>query len=478
MDSSVNSCSHGATYNQSNITCEKDAVTEKQEKSSWLLSLKRSLAGKRKNASNMTPSRSGPTLAVTGRAPLSRRLNKSDWDLGEERKIWSESVPCLDLAQLTLEEPSPGEGGHDQDYFKSENPRSYYTIDARRLASRHKTSQQDKQLLYGVKQFNLDPGKGLLYLQEKSLLQATPDCIAQFLFSQDRLSKKAIGTYLGGRDELQQEVLANFVILHQFSDLLLVQALRQFLWSFRLPGEAQQIDRVMSAFAEHYCRQNQGMFSNSDTVYILSFAIIMLNTALHNKNVKIKITVEQFIAQNKGIDRGKDLREDMLEAIYKNIKEQPFKIPDENYDDLMFTFFSPDREGWLVKQGGTWKSWKRRWFVLSDRCLYYFQHTAETVPKGIIPLENVCVRAVSGEGDKQWQFELFNKSAAVNTVKGCKTDKAGTVVVGNHKVYKMVAASEEERNEWIRCIEEAMKDNQVHRIINEKKELSKQNHVL
>ena len=97
---------------------------------------------------------------------------------------------------------------------------------------------------------------------------------------------------------------------------------------------------------------------------------------------------------------------------------------------------------------------------------------------GIIPLENVCVRAVAGEGDKQWQFELFNRSAAINTVKGCKTDKAGTVVVGNHKVYKMVAASEEERNDWIRCIEEAMKDNPVHRIINEKKELSKQNYDL
>ena len=102
----------------------------------------------------------------------------------------------------------------------------------------------------------------------------------------------------------------------------------------------------------------------------------------HNKNVKIKITVDQFLAQNKGIDCGKDLSADMLEAIYKNIKEQPFKIPDETYDDLMYTFFSPDREGWLVKQGGSWKSWKRRWFVLSDRCLYYFQHTAETVPKG------------------------------------------------------------------------------------------------
>jgi hypothetical protein len=28
-----------------------------------------------------------------------------------------------------------------------------------------------------------------------------------------------------------------FVELHDFTDLILVQALRQFLWSFRLPGE-------------------------------------------------------------------------------------------------------------------------------------------------------------------------------------------------------------------------------------------------
>ena len=40
----------------------------------------------------------------------------------------------------------------------------------------------------------------------------------------------------------------------------------------------------------------------------------------------------------------------------------------------------------------SWKNWKRRWFVLSDRCLYYFQHTAEKLPKGVVPLENVKVR--------------------------------------------------------------------------------------
>ena len=37
-------------------------------------------------------------------------------------------------------------------------------------------------------------------------------------------------------------------------------ACREFLWSFRLPGEAQKIDRMMECFAERYCECNSDMF--------------------------------------------------------------------------------------------------------------------------------------------------------------------------------------------------------------------------
>ena len=49
-----------------------------------------------------------------------------------------------------------------------------------------------------------------------------------------------------------------------------------------------------------------------DTCYVLSFAIIMLNTSLHNPNVKDKPTVERFIAMNRGINDGGDLPEELL----------------------------------------------------------------------------------------------------------------------------------------------------------------------
>lgn len=39
-----------------------------------------------------------------------------------------------------------------------------------------------------------------------------------------------------------------------------------------------------------------------------------------------------------------------------------------------------------------YKSWKRRWFILNDNCLYYFEYTTDKEPRGIIPLENVKVK--------------------------------------------------------------------------------------
>ena len=38
-----------------------------------------------------------------------------------------------------------------------------------------------------------------------------------------------------------------------FVEMDIVSALRKFLEGFRLPGEAQKIDRLMEKFASHYC---------------------------------------------------------------------------------------------------------------------------------------------------------------------------------------------------------------------------------
>lgn len=42
-----------------------------------------------------------------------------------------------------------------------------------------------------------------------------------------------------------------------------------------------------------------------------------------------------------------------LQNLYESIKNEPFKIPEDDGNDLTHTFFNPDREGWLLKLGKT-----------------------------------------------------------------------------------------------------------------------------
>uniref|UniRef100_A0A3B3RBC3 Cytohesin 2 n=1 Tax=Paramormyrops kingsleyae TaxID=1676925 RepID=A0A3B3RBC3_9TELE len=181
-----------------------------------------------------------------------------------------------------------------------------------------KALKKNSHVATGRKKFNMDPKKGIKFLVENDLLRHTPEDIAQFLFKGEGLNKTAIGDYLGERDDFNIQVLQAFVGIHQFPDFNLVQALRQFLWSFRLPGEAQKIDRMMEAFAQRYCHCNPGVFQSTDTCYVLSFSIIMLNTSLHNPNVRDKPSVDRFIAMNRGIDDGGNLPEALLRSLYKS----------------------------------------------------------------------------------------------------------------------------------------------------------------
>lgn len=46
-------------------------------------------------------------------------------------------------------------------------------------------------------------------------------------------------------------------------------------------------------------------------------------------------------------------------------------------------------QGWMSKQGGSVKSYKRRWFILTEHRLYYYEdskHVGKKKPQGIIPL--------------------------------------------------------------------------------------------
>lgn len=82
-------------------------------------------------------------------------------------------------------------------------------------------------------------------------------------------------------------------------------ALRKFQTYFRMPGEAQKVERIIEVFSTRYCQCNRDMVArlrNLDTVFVLAFAIIMLNTDLHTPNMKAerRMTLDEFIKNLRG----------------------------------------------------------------------------------------------------------------------------------------------------------------------------------
>ncbi len=56
----------------------------------------------------------------------------------------------------------------------------------------------------------------------------------------------------------------------------------------------------------------------------------MLTTDLHSSNVKNKMTKEQYIKMNRGINDSKDLPEAYLSAIYDQIKGEEIKLKNKS----------------------------------------------------------------------------------------------------------------------------------------------------
>ncbi|CAM6125431.1 unnamed protein product [Calypogeia fissa] len=180
-----------------------------------------------------------------------------------------------------------------------------------------------------VVEFNQKPSKGINFVIENKLFPREPAAIAQFLRTPG-LDKTLIGDYLGQHEEFQLSVMHAFVDQMQFGGSKFDLAIREFLKGFRLPGEAQKIDRIMEKFAERYCRDNPNLFKNADTAYILAYAVIMLNTDAHNPMVWPKMSKADFVKMNTSSDAEEHAPKEMLEEIYDNIVKKEIKLKDEN----------------------------------------------------------------------------------------------------------------------------------------------------
>jgi len=235
-----------------------------------------------------------------------------------------------------------------------------------------KSKGTKRSLHQAAKLFNEKPKKGLQFLVDNGLLSNPPDAksVASFLRNGlvVGLDKPAVGQYLGElgksakdtkadtpvyeQDWFHKDLLTEFCASFGFEDQTVLDGLRMFLSTFRLPGEAQMIDRILQAFAESVargCKESSNhslkLFSPdekraSDAAYLLSFSIIMLNTDLHNDNIRAdrKMKLSDFIRNNKNYGKDisdEDLPSEYLTSIYNAIKTEQIRTLGEGADGSM-----------------------------------------------------------------------------------------------------------------------------------------------
>eukprot|EP00002_Diphylleia_rotans_P002235 TRINITY_DN11401_c0_g1_i1.p1 TRINITY_DN11401_c0_g1~~TRINITY_DN11401_c0_g1_i1.p1 ORF type:complete len:1504 (+),score=330.80 TRINITY_DN11401_c0_g1_i1:68-4579(+) len=204
----------------------------------------------------------------------------------------------------------------------------------------------------GIETFNSKPGKGIKHLVDHNMLENTHSSIATFLRETSLLDKTKVGEYLGEGEDFNIAVLKEYVEGISFADMTFDGALRYYLCGFRLPGEAQKISRMLEIFTNRFCHQNPAVFSSAETAYVLSYSVIMLNTDAHNPMVKKKMSLEEFIRNNRGIDNGKDLPQAFLESLYKEIVKNEIKMKDTDEPKIASSLNSTKRKTMLFEWEG------------------------------------------------------------------------------------------------------------------------------
>lgn len=208
--------------------------------------------------------------------------------------------------------------------------------------------------------FNVKPKEGIKQLAEKGFIKDAndPDSLAAFFFERSgRLNKKTLGEFLAKPENI--EVLKAFINRFDFSGSRPDEALRMLLKAFRLPGEAQQIDRVVECFADRYvscleaeCEQRnekygkdekeegkdialsdeeEPVYPTRDAVFILSFSIILLNTDLHSSKIKKQMDFDAYKTNLRGFYYGGNFPPWYLSKIYNSIKDREIIMPEEHH---------------------------------------------------------------------------------------------------------------------------------------------------
>ncbi|EIW85385.1 Sec7-domain-containing protein [Coniophora puteana RWD-64-598 SS2] len=202
---------------------------------------------------------------------------------------------------------------------------------------------QKKLVTIGAAKFNSKPKLGLAFFEENKLIYSDQSSdisraqsLAKFLKSCTRLDKKLLGEYISRPENI--DVLRAFLELFDFRGKHIADAMREMLETFRLPGEAQQISRITETFASVYFASEPAEVKSEDAIYVLAYSVILLNTDLHNPQIRKRMTIEDYTRNLRGVNDNSNFSPEFLQSIYDSIRKREIVMPEEHTGQLGFEY--------------------------------------------------------------------------------------------------------------------------------------------
>jgi hypothetical protein len=301
---------------------------------------------------------------------------------------------------------------------------------------------REDELQPAVFQFNTNPRRGVTMLCEIFRVAETPKAVALIFHHCPGLLGSRIGEYLAKKEN--QEILSAY-FLQLDLQFPFLQALRQALSSsLHLPGEGEQIDRVVQTWARCWVQQNPDCGMTGDQAYILAFASVLLNSDLHAPAVVKRMTPSQFIMNVRGAISEEELSDAFLTDIFNSLKADPFEFKREASEEFM-ALSSPRLRGVMAKKSKGWRSrWTLHFFVLAHSCLYYFKDCSEESgdnPLGMIQLVSLSVQPIG-----ETRIEMKSSEGVLQYV---KFRKRKPEIVKNIDTMYFEAQSTKIRDKWL-----------------------------
>ncbi|KAF7684495.1 Cytohesin-4 [Astathelohania contejeani] len=221
--------------------------------------------------------------------------------------------------------------------------------------------------------------------------------------------------------ENNEDLLEIFLSTFNFIGMDILDALRQLLVTFVLPGESQVIVRILENFS-----MAVGGKQNYKPFYILSYSLIMLNTNLHNPNVRVKMDKDAFIDGNRKCHLGSEFTDEYLGNLYDSIKEFPIEYPSNNTINISNYKLLAELENIFKYEFDSFNKAEalrfvlsRNFYLLNYSCMHDFIKVAKKLKMKMVlgyVLYYIFDRIKKGNNDHELFYDTFYEYSAMSDI--------------------------------------------------------------